>query len=701
MFQRTTAINKLLTLKKRIRVVQGGTWAGKTFGIDAILIDHSAKNPNENTTVVAQTIPAIKRGALKDFKEIMYETGRWIEDHYNGSDRQYTYSNKSTIEFNSFDSVGIALIEGGFISKLKARENTTYPIDVQNNAEVIWVKMDGIKLNCRLLWIVTGGLIQPFTVIDLPVTEYYDTEGVNTQLTPLSTNAIAFQSQFLQNNTGIGTVDVTIETKLNFNAIMFPGNTDDGFVKIIYRMTQITPLAFISDTVVYTSGALVAGSSTTINVDLSDVITLPPNRSLELHFYCDDGVGGGGGSNDYEINMLSSPGIVASFFNLVPVGYIPALRTKKVYDTLISEVSDGLTTAASTLLDTTYVDQVVTCGDALRLLDNSIMKISFLDFYNSINGVLSASLYYDMPNDTVYLEDKVFVFPSATLIADIGAVNNVSIKQLSTEMFSKLKMGFGSFTYDEVNGKDEFNQTTEYLLPITRTQQNKDLTSDIRADMYGIEYTRLNLTDKTSTDADSDNDNFFLHINSITSGNVPDGVPGAGEPYYELFRTPIDLNPGPDYWNIENIQYPDTAFNIFFSAKRALARWGNYISSLLFLQDANLIKFQVTTKDNIDGTKLKTSEGDPVVEIDESANQFVADYLPQLFYPILFEVNFADTTTLATLIGSDPHGFIQFQYKGNTFEGFIIKLTTKPKLQTQTATLLATTNNDLSKIVYP
>jgi len=619
----------------------------------------------------------------------------------------YAYEDYISCEFDmstfndTFDSVSVSLIQGGFLTKLKARENTLYPIEVQNNAEVVWVKMDGIKLDAILNWgVTTDTFPQTFTIGYIPLAYFEFVEGTNLSLYPQNVDPPTAQNLFVTNISAVS-VDIDLNTILNFAVTMDPGNAVNGTVYLRITLYDMNPYAFVSKTDIFSQSGLAPGSVTTINVDQIDTITIPANHALEFSVMVDNGGGGGGGANNYQVDIGSECKLIVEYSAIATESYIPALRSKKVFDTLVSEISDALTTPASTLLDTTYVDQVITCGNALRLQENSIMKISFTDFYNSINGVFSASLYYDMPNDTVYLEDKVFVFPSATLIADIGAVNNVIIKQLTNEIFSKLKMGFGSYTYDEINGKDEFNQVTEYLSPITRTQSDKDLTSVIRADMYGIEYTRINLTNRVSTDADSDNDNFFLHINNVTSGNIPDGLPGAGEPYYELFRTPIDLNPGPNYWNIENLVHPDTAYNIFFSAKRALARWGNYISSLLFLQDANLIKFQVTTKDNIDGTKLKTSEGDPVVEIDESANQFVADYLPQLFYPILFEVNFADTTTLATLIGSDPHGFIQFQYKGNTFEGFIIKLTTKPKLQTQTATLLATTNNDLSKIVYP
>ncbi len=39
----TTAIRKLLRLKQRIKVIRGGTSAGKTFGILPLLIDKAIK----------------------------------------------------------------------------------------------------------------------------------------------------------------------------------------------------------------------------------------------------------------------------------------------------------------------------------------------------------------------------------------------------------------------------------------------------------------------------------------------------------------------------------------------------------------------------------------------------------------------------------------------------------------------------------
>ena len=105
MFKRTTAINKILAMKARKKVIQGGSSAGKTFGILPILIDKAIKTEGLEISVVSESIPHLKKGALKDFIKIMKMTGRWIESHYNATDRKYTFTNDSYIEFFSPESV--------------------------------------------------------------------------------------------------------------------------------------------------------------------------------------------------------------------------------------------------------------------------------------------------------------------------------------------------------------------------------------------------------------------------------------------------------------------------------------------------------------------------------------------------------------------------------------------------------------------
>ena len=125
MFRRTTAINKLLQLKARKKIVQGGTSAGKTFGILPILIDRAAKTPRLEISVVSETIPHLRRGAMKDFLKIMEQTGRYFENNWNRSLLTYSFANGSYIEFFSAEQE----------SKLRgARRNVLY-INEANNID--------------------------------------------------------------------------------------------------------------------------------------------------------------------------------------------------------------------------------------------------------------------------------------------------------------------------------------------------------------------------------------------------------------------------------------------------------------------------------------------------------------------------------------------------------------------------------------
>jgi phage terminase large subunit len=99
----TTAIKKINNLKRRIKIIQGGTSAGKTYGILPILITKAATYPRMEISVVSESIPHLRRGALKDFLKIMKETGRYFDERFNKSLLRYEFANGSVIEFFSAD----------------------------------------------------------------------------------------------------------------------------------------------------------------------------------------------------------------------------------------------------------------------------------------------------------------------------------------------------------------------------------------------------------------------------------------------------------------------------------------------------------------------------------------------------------------------------------------------------------------------
>ena len=103
MFIRTTAINKILKLTKFIKGIQGGTSAGKTYGELPVEIDYAIQHPMTEISVVAESVPHLRRGAMKDFKKIMAETNRWNRNNWHATTSTYTFANGSYIEFFGAD----------------------------------------------------------------------------------------------------------------------------------------------------------------------------------------------------------------------------------------------------------------------------------------------------------------------------------------------------------------------------------------------------------------------------------------------------------------------------------------------------------------------------------------------------------------------------------------------------------------------
>ena len=106
MFVKTTATRKLLQLNKRIRAVSGGTAASKTISIILILISYAQTHNNETISVVSESFPHLKRGAMRDFLTIMEQHHYFKPNQWNKTDCIYTFETGSIIEFFSADQPG-------------------------------------------------------------------------------------------------------------------------------------------------------------------------------------------------------------------------------------------------------------------------------------------------------------------------------------------------------------------------------------------------------------------------------------------------------------------------------------------------------------------------------------------------------------------------------------------------------------------
>ncbi len=104
MFSATTATKKVAKLKKKIRAVQGGTSASKTISILLYLIHRAQSDKIPTlTSIISESVPHLKRGVMRDFRNIMESHHYWRDDLWNATDSIYTFETGSKIEFFSAD----------------------------------------------------------------------------------------------------------------------------------------------------------------------------------------------------------------------------------------------------------------------------------------------------------------------------------------------------------------------------------------------------------------------------------------------------------------------------------------------------------------------------------------------------------------------------------------------------------------------
>ena len=107
---------------------EGGTRSGKTYAILQLLHLYASTHPGKVISVVSETMPHLRRGAIRDFRNILESLGAWEEDRWARQACIYTYPNGAIIEFFSADQPGKVL--GPARDVLAANEGINIPWEV-------------------------------------------------------------------------------------------------------------------------------------------------------------------------------------------------------------------------------------------------------------------------------------------------------------------------------------------------------------------------------------------------------------------------------------------------------------------------------------------------------------------------------------------------------------------------------------------
>ena len=114
---------------KKVVVNLGGTGSGKTMSIMLYLIHLLTTQKNKIITVVSESHPHLKIGAIRYLLEITKEYGLYADKRWNKTESIFTYEHTGTlIEFFSADRIGKAL--GARRDYLYGNEINTFSVDV-------------------------------------------------------------------------------------------------------------------------------------------------------------------------------------------------------------------------------------------------------------------------------------------------------------------------------------------------------------------------------------------------------------------------------------------------------------------------------------------------------------------------------------------------------------------------------------------
>ncbi len=177
-FKVTTALHKIAAMKSRLRIVQGGSSAGKTIAILLLLIDIAQRQKNKTISIASESYPHLRRGAIKDFLAIMEGHRYYKEERWNKTESTYLFETGSIIEFFSVDQPG--KVRGPrrdilFINEANAVPYETYTQLVIRTNDFILIDYNPVSE----FFVHTEILNKPDQDYDFIIVTYKDNEGLS------------------------------------------------------------------------------------------------------------------------------------------------------------------------------------------------------------------------------------------------------------------------------------------------------------------------------------------------------------------------------------------------------------------------------------------------------------------------------------------------------------------------------------------
>jgi hypothetical protein len=213
--------------------------------------------------------------------------------------------------------------------------------------------------------------------------------------------------------------------------------------------------------------------------------------------------------------------------------------------------------------------------------------------------------------------------------------------------------------------------------------------------MYGIEFTRINLENKTTVDSSSDNDTFCIKVAPKAAGATNYTLDRSLNPYVSIVIDPSYNMDAATQTDLISAYDAARAFNLPLTPKQCLFNHGSFVRGCLRKLDSKWIKYNVSDKFPL----VKVSPpGSRVVY--ERADVQVGDLDTPYFDSVQFDFETKTPINLQDILSQNPVQAFQFEYQGVIMQGVNIKVGMQPAIQkSQVWSLLSVPSNDLSQLI--
>lgn len=262
--------------------MQGGTSASKTISILIYLIALAQTDDVPTlTSVVSESFPHLRRGAIRDFLNIMQAHKYFKDANWNKSESTYTFETGSKIEFFSADQA--AKLRGGRRDRLFINEANNISLEAFNELEVRTKEFCYIDYNPTTeFWSFTD--IEPIrTDWEKVILTYLDNEALSSEIVSSIEQRKGNKAWFQVYGLGqLGEVETRIykgwqiidevpfEARLERFGIDFGYTNDPTAIVAIYYYNG----GYIVDEIAY--------QKSLINKQIADIVKFQPKKAITI-----------------------------------------------------------------------------------------------------------------------------------------------------------------------------------------------------------------------------------------------------------------------------------------------------------------------------------------------------------------------------------------------------------------------------------